>query len=85
MIRPNFFILGAPKCGTTSVAAWLSEHQEVYMSPTKEPHFFNTDHKRFLNSLESYRGFSRTPTIGIVPLEKPPSGTSTPRRRCRIF
>lgn len=40
---PNFFILGAPKCGTTSLAAWLSEHPRVYMSPVKEPHFFATD------------------------------------------
>jgi Sulfotransferase domain len=53
-IRPNFFILGAPKCGTTSLAAWLSQHPNIYMSPTKEPHYFNTDHKRLLNSLRSY-------------------------------
>jgi len=53
VIKPTFFILGAPKCGTTSLAAWLSEHPDIYMSP-KEPHFFNTDHKRFLNSLAGY-------------------------------
>jgi Sulfotransferase domain len=53
MIKPNFFILGAPKCGTTSLAVWLSEHPQIYM-PQKEPHFFNTDHRRFLNSLEGY-------------------------------
>lgn len=44
MKKPNFFILGAPKCGTTSMAAWLSEHPRVYMSPSKEPHYFDTDH-----------------------------------------
>jgi Sulfotransferase domain len=43
MKRPNFFILGAPKCGTTSLAAWLGEHPTVYMSPVKEPFFFDTD------------------------------------------
>lgn len=43
MKKPNFFIIGAPKCGTTSLAAWLSEHPNIYMSPVKEPHFFNTD------------------------------------------
>ncbi|MGY6274893.1 sulfotransferase family protein [Methylomonas sp. MgM2] len=42
MKKPNFFILGAPKCGTTSLAAWLSEHPQVYMSPHKEPLHFNT-------------------------------------------
>ena len=40
MKRPDFFILGAPKCGTTSMAAWLSEHPNVFMSPIKEPFFF---------------------------------------------
>ena len=43
--KPNFFILGAPKCGTTSIADWLREHPQVFMSDPKEPHFFNTDSK----------------------------------------
>ena len=43
MKKPNFFIIGAPKCGTTSMARWLSEHPNIYMSPVKEPNFFNTD------------------------------------------
>lgn len=41
--KPNFFILGAPKCGTTSIADWLRGHPRVFMSNPKEPHFFNTD------------------------------------------
>ena len=43
MKKPNFFIVGAPKCGTTSLASWLARHPEVFMSPVKEPHFFSTD------------------------------------------
>jgi len=43
MKTPNFFIIGAPKCGTTSMAAWLAEHSNVYMSPVKEPSFFCSD------------------------------------------
>lgn len=43
MKKPNFFITGAPKCGTTSMARWLAEHLNIYMSPVKEPNFFNTD------------------------------------------
>ncbi len=54
MKKPNFFIIGAPKCGTTSLAAWLAEHPQIYMSPTKEPHYFNTDQQRYLNSLQGY-------------------------------
>jgi hypothetical protein len=44
MTKPNFFIIGAPKCGTTSLATWLSEHSQIFMTRPKEPHFFNTDH-----------------------------------------
>lgn len=46
MKKPNFFILGAPKCGTTSLAYWLSEHPQVFMSPVKEPNYFNFDYGR---------------------------------------
>ncbi len=41
--RPNFFILGAPKCGTTSIAAWLGQHPAIFIPAMKEPNFFNTD------------------------------------------
>jgi hypothetical protein len=41
--RPNLFIVGAPKCGTTSLAAWLSEHPQIFMSSPKEPKHFDTD------------------------------------------
>lgn len=41
--RPNFFILGAPKCGTTALSEYLREHPRVFMSMPKEPHFFCTD------------------------------------------
>jgi len=34
---PNFFIAGAAKSGTTSLARYLEEHPQVYMSPIKEP------------------------------------------------
>ncbi|RFA37823.1 sulfotransferase domain-containing protein [Alkalilimnicola ehrlichii] len=52
---PNFFIIGAPKCGTTSLARWLSEHPETYLSPTKEPHYYSTDlSNRRIKSESSY-------------------------------
>ena len=41
--KPNFFIVGAPKCGTTALARYLSEHPAVFMSNPKEPHHYNTD------------------------------------------
>ena len=54
MKKPNFFIIGAPKCGTTSLAAWLSEHPNIYMSPRKEPFFFNTDGVVGLRTINQY-------------------------------
>lgn len=41
--KPNFFIVGAPKSGTTTLYRWLSEHPEIYMSPKKEPFYFDFD------------------------------------------
>jgi hypothetical protein len=54
--EPNFFILGAPKCGTTSLAAWLATHPAVFMSPLKEPAYFARDLKAVRPDLPRYRG-----------------------------
>jgi hypothetical protein len=40
---PNFFIVGAPKAGTTSLYYYLDQHPQIYMSPIKEPNFFSTE------------------------------------------
>lgn len=34
-------IVGAPRCGTTSLARYLSTHHEIQFSIVKEPHFFS--------------------------------------------
>ena len=52
--RPNFFIVGAPKCGTSSLAHWLASHAQIYFAPGKEPHFFNTDDHRSYTALKDY-------------------------------
>ncbi|MDA3882765.1 MAG: sulfotransferase domain-containing protein [Bacteroidales bacterium] len=41
MIKPNLFIIGASKCGTTSLWHMLNNHSEVFMSTPKEPWFFS--------------------------------------------
>jgi hypothetical protein len=38
--RPNLFIVGAARSGTTSLANYLGQHPAIYMSPVKEPSFF---------------------------------------------
>ena len=41
--RPNLFIVGAPRCGTTTLWSYLKEHPEIFMSREKELYFFDSD------------------------------------------
>ena len=43
MTTPNFFLVGAPKCATTTIAHCLAEHPAIYMSSPKEPMYWVTD------------------------------------------
>jgi hypothetical protein len=40
--RPTFFLVGAPKSGTTAMNSYLSKHPAIYMAP-KELHYFSDD------------------------------------------
>jgi Sulfotransferase domain len=40
---PDFFIVGAPKCGTTALASYLRDHPDLYLSRVKEPNYFCFD------------------------------------------
>ena len=42
-VVPNFYILGAPKCGTSAVFRYLSEHPNVFMAIPKEPSYWSFD------------------------------------------
>jgi sulfotransferase family protein len=41
--KPDTFIIGAPKAGTTSLYGYLREHPQVFMSREKEPGYFAPD------------------------------------------
>ncbi|MBI4750976.1 MAG: sulfotransferase [Acidobacteria bacterium] len=41
MPLPNFLIIGAPKCGTTSLHFYLQQHPSLFMPVLKEPNFFS--------------------------------------------
>jgi len=43
VVKPNFFIVGAPKCGTTALFRYLRLHPNIYLPAKKEPHFFAQD------------------------------------------
>lgn len=41
--RPDFFIVGAPKTGTTSLYQYLRQHPAIFMPEVKEVKYFGTD------------------------------------------
>ncbi|MBF0274562.1 MAG: sulfotransferase [Nitrospinae bacterium] len=41
--KPNFFIVGAPKCGTTALNDYLKQHPNIFIPHKKELHYFGTD------------------------------------------
>lgn len=45
--QPNFFLVGAPKAGTTALYEYLREHPNVCMSKIKEPHYFASDFESY--------------------------------------
>lgn len=55
-MKPNFFIVGAPKCGTTAISEYLRSHPSVFMSTPKEPGYFATDLPglRYVDTLRYY-------------------------------
>jgi hypothetical protein len=68
---PSFFIVGAPKAGTTSLYSYLDQHPQIYMSPIKEPSYFASElrpenfHPRFqprmLREVENVRQYLAGP------------------------
>ena len=38
---PTFLVIGAAKCGTSSLCRLLGSHPDVFMSNPKEPHYFS--------------------------------------------
>ena len=42
-VRPDFIVIGAMKCGTSTVCAYLEDHPNVFMVPNSEPNFFSRD------------------------------------------
>lgn len=56
MPKPDFFIVGAAKCGTSSLRGYLMEHPEIFIPPAPpiEPHYFFQEAWRSPISLREY-------------------------------
>jgi len=57
---PTFLIIGAMKAGTTSLYHAFGQHPRVFMTPTKEPHFFSyegrpTSRDHIVTDWDAYR------------------------------
>ncbi len=71
---PKFIIIGAGKCGTTSLHNYLDQHPQVYICPQKETFFFMAEEKRQQNqkwgavtSIEEYsKLFSQAPENSVI-------------------
>lgn len=51
---PNFIVIGAMKCGTTSLYQYLSQHPDIFLSHVKELDFF-VEEKNWNKGLEWYK------------------------------
>src|SRR5688572_26342484 len=56
--HPNFFIVGAPRCGTTALYQYLRQHDRIFMPTVKECHFMADDFADFrrAHDLDEYLG-----------------------------
>ena len=63
--KPDFFIVGAPKCGTTALYEYLYLHPNIFLATIKEPHYFAKDLGTYprIKTPEEYAAIfaSRTP------------------------
>jgi len=69
---PNFFIVGAPKAGTTSLYEYLKNIPGIYMSRVKEPNYFSIkampDKKPFrpIRNKEKYLDLFKNATNEVI-------------------
>lgn len=64
--KPNFLVLGAAKCGTTSLCAALARHPDVFFSEPKEPVFFEREYEQGLDYYweEYFSGWDGQSAVG---------------------
>jgi hypothetical protein len=43
MTKPDFLVIGAMKCATSTICAYLEDHEAVFMVPNADPNFFSHD------------------------------------------
>lgn len=62
---PTFLVIGAMRCGTTSLARYLGAHPEVFIAPVKEVHYFDRNYElgeRWYR--DQFKGYDGEPQLG---------------------
>lgn len=84
---PEVYLIGAQKAGTTSLAYLLSQHPDICVARTKEPHFFTTYFDRGLDwyksnftNYENSVCLDASTTYAMAPLSK----NNSKRKRGRL-
>lgn len=52
MRKPNFIVIGAARCATTSLHKYLQQHPDIFLSDPKELNYFSKD--KFFNKGEAW-------------------------------
>ena len=65
MPLPDFFIIGAMKCGTSTLAAQLAAQAGIFMATPKEPNFFSDDDV-FSKGIGWYQGLFEAAPLGSI-------------------
>jgi len=80
MIDNFALIIGAMKCGTTSLFSYLAQHPQISPCNVKEPRFFSNDH-RWAEGFEWYQNlWNWEPTTHTIALEASVDYTRIPAR-----
>jgi len=65
MSLPDFLIIGAMKCGTSTLQAQLVAHPEIFMTSPKEPNFFSDD-EIFARGIDWYKALFAPARTGDI-------------------
>jgi hypothetical protein len=74
---PDFIIIGAMKCGTSTLHAQLAAQPQFFMSEPKEPNFFSND-EIYAKGESWYRGLFRNAPEGAIKGESSTHYTKLP-------
>ena len=54
MGKVNFFVIGQPKCGTTSIFHYFKKHSSVFISEQKQLYFFAKEHNNHRRQFKDF-------------------------------